>query len=139
MQSKGMEDSPLKDLHKMEGTKLSNIEFKLMVIKIPKELTDHYKEPSENYNSIKKEIETITKNQEEMNNKISEIKNTLERITSRLDEAEDRISELEDKVDKNTQIIPKKQNTHSFKCSWNIFKDRPHDRSQNKPQQIQEN
>ena len=53
MQSKGMEDSPLKDLHKMEGTKLSNIEFKLMVIKMPKELTDHYKELSENYNSMK--------------------------------------------------------------------------------------
>ena len=26
-----------------------------------------------------------------------------------------------------------------FKCPWNIFKDRPHDRTQSKPQQIQEN
>ena len=26
-----------------------------------------------------------------------------------------------------------------FKCTQNIFKDRPHDRTQNKPQQIQEN
>ena len=25
-----------------------------------------------------------------------------------------------------------------FKCTWTIFKDRPHDRTQNKPQQIQE-
>ena len=25
-----------------------------------------------------------------------------------------------------------------FKCTWNIFKDRPHERTQNKPQQIQE-
>ena len=25
-----------------------------------------------------------------------------------------------------------------FKCTWNIFKDRPHDRTQNKPQQVQE-
>ena len=25
------------------------------------------------------------------------------------------------------------------KYTWNIFKDRPHDRTQNKPQQIQEN
>ena len=24
-------------------------------------------------------------------------------------------------------------------CTWNIFKDRPHDRKQNKPQQTQEN
>ena len=26
-----------------------------------------------------------------------------------------------------------------FKCTWNIFKDRPHDSTQSKPQQIQEN
>ena len=26
-----------------------------------------------------------------------------------------------------------------FKCPWNVFKDRPHDRTQSKPQQIQEN
>ena len=118
MQSKEMEDSPLKDLHKMEVAKLSNIEFKLMVIKMPKELTDHYKELSENYNSMKKEIETITKNQEEMNNKISEIKNTLERITSRLDEAEDRISELEFKVEKNTQIEQEKKKGSERMNRW---------------------
>ena len=29
--------------------------------------------------------------------------------------------------------------TFFFKCKCNIFKDRPHDRTQNKPQQIQEN
>ena len=26
-----------------------------------------------------------------------------------------------------------------FKCTWNFFKDRPHDRTQSKPQKIQEN
>ena len=114
MQSKEMEDSPLKDLCKMEAAKLSNIEFKLMVIKMPKELT----ELSENYNSMKKEIETITKNQEEMNNKISEIKNTLEGITSRLDEAEDRISELEFKVEKNTQIEQEKKKGSERMNRW---------------------
>ena len=89
LQSKGMEGSPVKELNEMEVTKLSDIEFKIMVIKMFKELTDNYKELSEKYISMKKEIETINKNQEEMNNKISEIKNTLEGITSRLDEAED--------------------------------------------------
>ena len=38
MQLKGMEDSPLKELDEMEVTKLSDIEFKLMVIKMLKEL-----------------------------------------------------------------------------------------------------
>ena len=74
MQSKGMEDSPLKELNKMEVSKLSDIEFKTMVIKMLKELTDNYKELSKNYISMKREIETINKNQEEMNNEISEIK-----------------------------------------------------------------
>ena len=80
MQSKGMEDSPRKELNEMEVSKLSDIEFKIMVIKVLKELTDNYKDLSENYISMKKEIETINKNQEEMNNKILEIKNTLEEI-----------------------------------------------------------
>ena len=69
MQSKEMEDSPLKELNEMEVTKLSDMEFKIMVIKMLKELMDKYKKLSENYISMKKEIETINKNQEEMNKK----------------------------------------------------------------------
>ena len=35
---------------------------------------------------------------------------------------------------------PKEAKIHIlFKCTWNIFKDRPHDRTQYKPQQVQEN
>ena len=64
MHSKGMEDSPLKELNKMEGTKLSDKEFKIVVIKMLKELTDNYKKLSENYNSMKKKIKMINKNQE---------------------------------------------------------------------------
>ena len=48
----------------MEVSKLSDIEFKIMVIRMLKELTDHYKELSEKYNSMKKKIETITKTRE---------------------------------------------------------------------------
>ena len=48
MQSKGMEDSPLKDLSEMEVSKLSDMEFKIMVTKMFKELTENYKELSEN-------------------------------------------------------------------------------------------
>ena len=56
-----MEDSPLKELNEMEVSKLSDIELKIMVIRMLKELTDNHKELSENYNSMKKEIETINK------------------------------------------------------------------------------
>ena len=34
---------------------------------------------------------------------------------------------------------PKEAKYTFFKCTWNIFKDRLHDRTQNKPQQVQEN
>ena len=61
MQSKGKGDSPLKALNEMEVTKLSDIEFKIMVIKILKELTDNYKELSEDYINMRKKIETMNK------------------------------------------------------------------------------
>ena len=48
LQSKGMEGSPVKELNEMEVTKLSDIEFKIMVIKMLKEFTNNYKELSEN-------------------------------------------------------------------------------------------
>ena len=97
-----MEDSPLKDLTEMKANKLSDIEFKRMVIRMLKELID-YKELTENYKSMRKEIESINKYQEEMKNTLSE-KNTLEGFTSRLDEAEDQISEFNNKVERNTQV-----------------------------------
>ena len=66
MQSKGIEHSPLKELNKMEVAKLSDIEFKITVMKMIRELTDNYNELSEKCISMKKGIETINKNQEEM-------------------------------------------------------------------------
>ena len=59
-----MEDSPVKELNEMEASKLSDVEFERMVIRMLKELTENYKELSGNHNSIKKEIETTNKNQE---------------------------------------------------------------------------
>ena len=47
----------------MEVTKLSDTEFKIMVMKMLKELKDNYKELSENYISMKREIDTINKGQ----------------------------------------------------------------------------
>ena len=70
-----MEESSVKELNEMEASKLLDIEFKRMVIRMLKELSDNYKELNGNYNSMKKGIDTINKNQEEMKNTISEIKN----------------------------------------------------------------
>ena len=52
-----MEESPLKELHELEARQISDIEFKTMVIKILKELSDSYNELSGNYNTVHKEIE----------------------------------------------------------------------------------
>ena len=89
LQSKRMEDSPLKWLNEMEASKLSDIELKRMVIRMLKELTENYNELSENYNRLRNKMDSINKSQEEIKNTISEIKNTLEGISSRMHVAED--------------------------------------------------
>ena len=71
---KVMEDSPLQELNEMEATKLSDIEFKRMVLRMLKELMDNYKELTGNYSNMKRKLETVNNNQKEMMNTISEIK-----------------------------------------------------------------
>ena len=93
-QSNGKEQSTESMLKKIEATKLSDIKFKILVIRMLKELSENYKKLSGNYISMKKDIETMKENQVEMKNIISEMKNTEEGIKSRLDEAEDQSSEL---------------------------------------------
>ena len=69
-QMKEREKSPGKKLNEMEASNLSDMEFKVMVIRMLKGL-------SENYNSMKKNIETMKKNQSQRKNAISDIKNKL--------------------------------------------------------------
>ena len=56
----------------MEASNLSDIEFRVMIIRI--------------LNSTKKDTETIKKDQSEIKNGLSKINNTLEGINSRLEE-----------------------------------------------------
>ena len=86
-QSKGKEESSERMLNKTEASKLSDIEFKTMVIRKLNELSENYQnlqgsyeEHTTNYISMKKDIGTINKSQEEMKNTISEMKNTVEEI-----------------------------------------------------------
>ena len=73
-QSKGMEDCPVKELNEMEASKVSDIEFKRIVIRMFKECSANCKELTGNLNSMEKEIGTVNKNKEEMKNAIYEIK-----------------------------------------------------------------
>ena len=98
-----MEDSPPKELNEMEVSKVSDIEFKIMIIKMLKELTENYKELSGNYTSMKKEIEY---QQEPGRNEEYNIwnKNSTRRKCKQADEAQHGISKLENKVERNMQV-----------------------------------
>ena len=63
-QMKEQNKTPEKELNKMEISNLREAEFKTLLIRMLKEL-------SENFNSIKKDMETIKKNQSEMKNTLN--------------------------------------------------------------------
>ena len=75
--------TPEKELNKMEINNLSDAEFKTLVIRMLKEL-------SEDLNSIKKI-------QSELKDTLTEIKNNLQGNNSRVDEAKNQINDFEHK------------------------------------------
>ena len=85
----------------MEATQIIDAMFKIMVIRMLKDLRGKIDDLSETLNreivGIKKNIETINKNQSQMKITTPEIKNLLEGINSGLDKAVDQTTELEDK------------------------------------------
>ena len=87
--------TPEKKLDKTEISHLSDAEFKTLVIRMLKEL-------SENLNSIKN-IHS------KMKDALIEIKNNLQGNNSRVNEAENQINYLEHKEAKNNQNNKKKQ------------------------------
>ena len=89
----------------MEIGSLPNKEFKVMIIKMIKELGRRIDEQSEKFN---KAVEDTKKNQTELKNTMTGIKNTMRAINRRSDWAE-QISELEDRVMENTEAEQKKE------------------------------
>ena len=85
-QMKGQIKTQKKELNKRGISNLSNAEFKTLVIKILKEL-------SEDLNGIKKI-------QSEMKDTLIEINNNLQGNNSRVDEAKNQTNDLEHKEDK---------------------------------------
>ena len=71
----------------MEISNLSDAEFKTLVRRIPKELSE--------------ELNSIKKIQWEMKDTLVEIKNNLQGINSRVDEVKNQINDLEHKEAKN--------------------------------------
>ena len=74
-------------------------EFRIMIVKVIKNLENKMEEIQQ---SINKGLEELKNKHTETNNMITEIKNTLEGINRRISDAEERISELEDKMMETT-------------------------------------
>ena len=73
-------------INEEEIRKLPEIEFRIMIVKMIKNLESKMEKMQE---SINKELEELNKKHTETNNTITEIKNNLEGITSRISEAEE--------------------------------------------------
>ena len=58
---KEKEEFPEKELNEIEASNLWDIQYKVMGIKILKELNENYKEFSGDYISMKKDIDTMNK------------------------------------------------------------------------------
>ena len=91
-------------INEEEIGKLSEKEFKIMIVKMIKNF-ENIKEKMQE--SINKKLEELKNAHTETNNTITEVKNTLEGINSRIPEAEEQISELENKM---VEITSEEQN-----------------------------
>ena len=91
-------------INEEEICKLPEKEFRIMIVKVIKNLENRVEKMQE---SIKKELEELKNKHTETNNTFPEIKNILKGINSRISEAEERISEPEDKM---VEITSEEQN-----------------------------
>ena len=89
-----------KELNEMETINLSDAEFKTLVIRMLKELS---------------ELHSIKKIQSEMKDTLTEIKNNLQGNNSRVDEAENQINDLERKEAKNNHAEQQEEKKESKK------------------------
>ena len=81
--------TPEKELNEMEISNLSDVEFKTLVIRMFKDLSE--------------DLSRIKKTQSEMKNTLVEIKNDLQGNSYRMNEAENQINDLQHEEAKNNQ------------------------------------
>ena len=103
------QDKTPEELSDMEIGNLPKKEFRVMIVKMIKELRWRMDARNEKLEVFNKELENIKNNQTELKNTITEMKNTLEGINSRVNEMEELISEVEDRVVEITATEEKKK------------------------------
>ena len=111
-------------INEEEVGKLPEKEFRILIVKMIKNLENKMEKMQE---SINKDLEELKNKHTETNNTITEIKNTLEGINSKISEAEEQISELEDKMveitsEEQNKIKRLKRNEDSLRDFWDNIK-----------------
>ena len=111
-------------IHEEEIGKLSEKEFRIMTVKMIKNLENKMEKVQE---SINKDLEELKNKHAETKNTITEIKNTLEGIKSRISEAEEWISDLEDKMveitsEEHNKVKRMKRTEDSLRDLWDNIK-----------------
>ena len=104
-------------INEEEIGKIPEKEFRIMIVKMIKNLENKMEEMQE---SINKDQEELKNKHTEANNTITEIKNTLKGINSRISKAEEQISELEDKM---VEITSEEQNKVRMKSTEDSLRD----------------
>ena len=121
-QDKTLEKEP----SEVEIGNLPKKDFRVVIIKMIKELGRRMDTQSEKSEIFNKELENIKNNQTELKNTITEMKNKQDGINSRLKEAEERISEPEDRIVITTTEQKKekrmKRNENSLRDLWDNIK-----------------
>jgi len=111
-------------INKEEIGKLHEKNFRIMIVKIIKNIENRMDKMRE---SINKDLEELKNKHTETNNTITEIKNTLEGINSRISEAEEQVSELEDKTveitsEEQNKVKRMKRTEDSLRDLWDNIK-----------------
>ena len=111
-------------INENEIGKLPEKEFRIMIVKMIKNLENKMEKTQE---SINKDLEELKNKHTETNNTITEIENTLEWINSRISEAEEWVSELEDKMveitsEEQNKVKRMKRTEDSLRYLWDSIK-----------------
>ena len=111
-------------INEEEIGKLPEKEFRIMIVKMIKNLENKMEKRQE---SINKDIEELMNKHTETNSTIYEILNTLEGINSRISEAEEQISKLEDKMvvitsEEQNKVKRMKRTEDSLRDIWDNIK-----------------
>ena len=107
-------------INEEEIGKLPEREFRIMIVKLIKNLENKVEKTQA---SINKDLKELMNKRTETNNPVTEIKNILEGINNRISEAEEQISELEDKMveitsEEQNKVKSRKRTEDSLRDLW---------------------